>query len=98
MLVRVPWLPLSERGRSEVLDQLLTQKEGGALESGPLWVLFLSLRLGVLWFSSRALGGGQSAKLPPHSPHVSICGNSWEGLGPGIIRGPMVLEMRESEK
>lgn len=28
---------LSEKRCSKILDQLLTQKEGGDLESGPLW-------------------------------------------------------------
>lgn len=46
----VPWLLLSERGSSMVLDQLLTQKEEGDLEPGPLWVLFLSHAWGAMVF------------------------------------------------
>lgn len=56
-----PWLMLSERGSSQVLDQLLTQ-ERVDLEPEPLWALFPSPRLGS---RSEDLERGQSAELPP---------------------------------
>lgn len=42
---------------------------------------------------------GQGTKLLPHPrSYVPICGNSQEGLGPGIFRGPKALEISEREK
>lgn len=93
-----PWLPLSKRESSKFLDQLLAQKWGGDLESGPLWALFPSPRLGAPWFSSRGLGEGAEYKAAPPSTHGSIWGNSWEGLGPGITRGLKVLEARRRNR
>lgn len=94
---RGPWLLLSERRSSKVLDQLLTQ-EGVDLESEPLWAVSLS-QAWAPWFLSRRLGEGADcrAALPHFSSHGSICGNSWEGPGSGIIRGLKVIEMREEE-
>jgi hypothetical protein len=46
---RTPWLPLSERGKSEVLAQLLTQKEGEDLKSLSCMVpVYLSQACGIL--------------------------------------------------
>lgn len=75
------WLLLSERESSKILNQLLTQKEGRDLGSGPLWALFPSPRLGAPWFSSRGLGERaefQAASLSPApmAPSVTIAGKA----------------------
>lgn len=94
-----PWLLLSEKRCSKILDQLLTQKEGGDLESGPLWgFVSLSQCWGTLTFI-QGTWRGQGTKLPPHpSSYVPICGNSQEGLGPGVFRVLKALEISEREK
>lgn len=93
-----PWLPLSKRESYKFLDQLLAQKQGGDLESGPLWALFPSPRLGAPLFSSRGLGEGAEYKAAaPQHPWLHL-GNSWEGLGLGIIRGLKVLEARRRNR
>lgn len=55
--------------------------------------------LGYLGFHPRNLERRQGTKLPPHpSSYVPICGNSQEGLGPGIFRVLKALEISEREK
>lgn len=92
-----PWLPISGKGQCRVLRQLLDPKGGRGPRVWAMRVLCFPLRLGALWLQSSKLGEGVAYKLPspPPGSHGSICGNSWEGLGPGIITGPKSLEMRK---
>ena len=71
-----PWLLLSEKRCSKTLDQLLTQKEGGDLESGLLWG-FVSLCQcwGTLAFIQGTWrGAGYKAASPPQL----LCPYLWE--------------------
>ena len=87
------WLPLSERGHSKVLDRLLTQKEKGDLESGPC---VGSISLPQAWGTLVLIQGAwRGSYFPNPSSPGSICGDGWEGLGPGITRGLKALEMRK---
>lgn len=78
------WLLLPERGHSKVLDQLLTQKEKGDLGSEPcVGSTSFPRAWGTLALIQGTWRGVREQSIPPSS---SICGNSWEGLGTGIIR------------